>query len=174
MPLADETVQINGYGAARQLTLFEDGAPVLQVLQVLTSDTTATGAARATADGGAAGMSKRLTTTRRVAELLPALDAAFPTDLLPVVRSFLAAAAGADDDLLVLRRLPVDMTGGVVESMLVDDSPAGRAFITQETITAVTDDSVPRLRPDQRAGRAPRCARRRAGPDRLTPTHWRL
>src|SRR5665648_232485 len=42
VPLADETVQINGYGAARQLTLFEDGAPVLQVL---TSDTTATGAA---------------------------------------------------------------------------------------------------------------------------------
>ena len=41
VPLADETVQINGYGAARQLTLFEDGAPVLQVL---TSDTTATGA----------------------------------------------------------------------------------------------------------------------------------
>jgi hypothetical protein len=40
--LADETVQIKGYGAARQLTLFEHGAPVLQVL---TSDTTATGAA---------------------------------------------------------------------------------------------------------------------------------
>jgi len=40
--LADESVQINGYGQARQLTLFEDGAPVLQVL---TSDTTATGAA---------------------------------------------------------------------------------------------------------------------------------
>jgi len=40
--LADETVQINGYGAARQLTLFEHGTPVLQVL---TSDTTATGAA---------------------------------------------------------------------------------------------------------------------------------
>jgi hypothetical protein len=39
VPLADETVQINGYGAARQLTLFEDGAPVLHVL---TSDTTAT------------------------------------------------------------------------------------------------------------------------------------
>jgi hypothetical protein len=37
--LADESVQINGYGAARQLTLFD--APVLQVL---TSDTTATGA----------------------------------------------------------------------------------------------------------------------------------
>ena len=32
VPLADETVQINGYGAARQLTLFEDGAPVLHVL----------------------------------------------------------------------------------------------------------------------------------------------
>src|SRR5664279_4254543 len=41
VPLADETVQIKGYGAARQLTLFEDGAPVLPVL---TSDTTATGA----------------------------------------------------------------------------------------------------------------------------------
>jgi len=40
--LADEMVQINGYGAARQLTLFEHGAAVLQVL---TSDTTATGAA---------------------------------------------------------------------------------------------------------------------------------
>ncbi|MGH3371528.1 MAG: putative transposase [Nocardioidaceae bacterium] len=40
--LADESVQINGYGTARQLTLFEAGAPVLQVL---TSDTNATGAA---------------------------------------------------------------------------------------------------------------------------------
>jgi transposase len=40
--LADETVQIKGYGSARQLTLFEDNAAVLQVL---TSDTTATGAA---------------------------------------------------------------------------------------------------------------------------------
>jgi transposase len=42
MMLADETVTINGYGPARQLTLFEAGAPVLQVL---TSETTATGAA---------------------------------------------------------------------------------------------------------------------------------
>lgn len=40
--LADEMVEINNYGAARQLTLFEAGAPVLQVL---TSDLTATGAA---------------------------------------------------------------------------------------------------------------------------------
>jgi len=40
--LADESVQIKGYGAARQLTLFEHDTPVLQVL---TSDTTATGAA---------------------------------------------------------------------------------------------------------------------------------
>jgi len=40
--LADETVQINGYGPARQLTLFEHDKPVLQVL---TSDTVATGAA---------------------------------------------------------------------------------------------------------------------------------
>ena len=39
--LADETVQINGYGQARQLTLFEHDQPVLQVL---TSDTRATGA----------------------------------------------------------------------------------------------------------------------------------
>src|ERR1035437_7672390 len=38
--LADETVQIKGYGPARQLTLFENDPPVLQVL---TSDTTATG-----------------------------------------------------------------------------------------------------------------------------------
>jgi hypothetical protein len=37
--LADEMVQIKGYGPARQLTLYENDAPVLQVL---TSDTTAT------------------------------------------------------------------------------------------------------------------------------------
>ena len=30
--LADVSVQIEGYGLARQLTLFEDDAPVLQVL----------------------------------------------------------------------------------------------------------------------------------------------
>ena len=39
--LADEIVELTGYGAVRQLTLFEDGAPVLQVL---TSDLSATGA----------------------------------------------------------------------------------------------------------------------------------
>src|SRR5664280_1147804 len=101
-------------------------------------------------DGWGARMSQRLTTARRVAELLPALDAAFPTDLLPVVRGFLATTTGAttvdilmaDYDLLVLRRLQVDMTGGVIETMPVDDSPAGRAFITQDSITEVTDDAV--------------------------------
>ncbi|HET9258106.1 MAG TPA: hypothetical protein VFO16_23320 [Pseudonocardiaceae bacterium] len=40
--LADEIVEIPGYGRARQLTLFEHGAPVLRVL---TSDTTAPAAA---------------------------------------------------------------------------------------------------------------------------------
>jgi len=40
--LADEMVQIKSYGTARQLACFEQGEPVLQVL---TSDTTATGAA---------------------------------------------------------------------------------------------------------------------------------
>ena len=39
--LADETVQLKGYGQARQLTLYEAGAPVLQVL---TSEQAATGA----------------------------------------------------------------------------------------------------------------------------------
>ncbi|MGB8381017.1 MAG: putative transposase [Dermatophilaceae bacterium] len=39
--LADETIHLKGYGQARQLTLFEDDQPVLQVL---TSDTHATGA----------------------------------------------------------------------------------------------------------------------------------
>lgn len=41
MVLADETVQLKGYGPARQLTLFEQNTPVLQVL---TSEITATGA----------------------------------------------------------------------------------------------------------------------------------
>jgi hypothetical protein len=40
--LADETAGIKDYGQCRQITLFEDGAPVLQVL---TSDTTAPAAA---------------------------------------------------------------------------------------------------------------------------------
>ncbi|MDQ3274099.1 MAG: transposase [Actinomycetota bacterium] len=40
--LADETVQITGYGSARQLTLFENDQPVMQIL---TSDTTAPAAA---------------------------------------------------------------------------------------------------------------------------------
>lgn len=40
MLLADETVHLNGYGPARQLTLYEADTPVLQVL---TSDTTTTG-----------------------------------------------------------------------------------------------------------------------------------
>jgi hypothetical protein len=40
--LADETVEINGYGPARQLTLFEHDTPVLQIL---TSDLTAPAAA---------------------------------------------------------------------------------------------------------------------------------
>ncbi len=39
--LADESVQLTGYGAARQLTLYEHDLPVLQVL---TSETAATGA----------------------------------------------------------------------------------------------------------------------------------
>jgi hypothetical protein len=64
-------------------------------------------------------MSRCLTPARRVAELLPALDAAFPTDLLPVVRGFLAATAGAttvdilmaDFDRLVLRRLTTGSAG---------------------------------------------------------------
>src|SRR5664280_2552690 len=80
----------------------------------------------------------------------PALDAAFRPTCSPVVRGFVAATAGAptvdilmaDYDLLVLRRLPVDMTGGVIEAMPVDDSPAGRAFIAENSITEVTDDPV--------------------------------
>ena len=39
--LADEIVALNGYGSVRQLTLFENNTPILQVL---TSDLTATGA----------------------------------------------------------------------------------------------------------------------------------
>jgi len=42
LDLADETVTLKDYGEARQITLFEDGAPVLQVL---TSDTAAPAAA---------------------------------------------------------------------------------------------------------------------------------
>ena len=85
-----------------------------------------------------------------MAELLPALDAAFPTDLLSVVRGFLAATAGAttvdilmaDYDLLVLRPAPGGHDRRGYRGAAVDDSPAGRAFINQDTITEATDDAV--------------------------------
>jgi serine phosphatase RsbU (regulator of sigma subunit) len=41
-----------------------------------------------------------------------------------------------------LRRLPPDMTAGIVESLSVDDSAAGRAFINQDPITVVEDAEV--------------------------------
>ena len=55
------SVELNGYGQARQLTLFEHGAPVLQVL---TCDTTATGASICCAGCGPAGGSRTCSSTR--------------------------------------------------------------------------------------------------------------
>ena len=74
-----------------------------------------------------------------VGTLLPALNAAFPHSVLPVLSDFLGEHVGASDvqvlladyDLRTLRRL----TGGAMAaSVPVEDSGAGRAFVAQGVI----------------------------------------
>lgn len=84
-----------------------------------------------------------------VGQLLPALDSAFPGSLLPVVEDFLVTHAGArsvevllaDYDLLLLRRLPGSFAPPG-ETMPVDGSDAGRAFITQANVVVPVDGGV--------------------------------
>ena len=84
--------------------------------------------------------------TALVGQLLPALDAAFPTDLLDVLAHFLQDHAAAEDvDLLLvdyeldlLVRVRRDEPSTSSQELPVDSSDAGRAYSTQATI-AVAD-----------------------------------
>lgn len=83
-------------------------------------------------------------------ELLPALDDAFPTLLLPVLNEFLGKHAGAqqvgllliDYDLEILQRL--DPAGGdePVESLPLEHAPEGRAFTAQSVVTVPSDSTT--------------------------------
>jgi serine phosphatase RsbU (regulator of sigma subunit) len=80
--------------------------------------------------------------TELVGRLLPALDEAFPTDLVEVLARFLRDHAGAESvDLLLadyemeqLVRVRRDEPAASAQSMAVSATPAGRAFSTQSVV----------------------------------------
>jgi len=80
--------------------------------------------------------------TELVGRLLPALDEAFPTDLVEVLARFLRDHAGAESvDLLLadyemeqLVRVRGDEPAASEQAMAVSGTPAGRAFSTQSVV----------------------------------------
>ena len=80
--------------------------------------------------------------TDLVGTLLPALDGAFPTDLVRVLSTFLRQHADAEEvdllladyDLEILVRVRVDEPEASTRSMPVSGTDAGRAFSTQATV----------------------------------------
>lgn len=87
--------------------------------------------------------------TRDVGSLLPALDAAFPTSIVAVLTQFLTDRIGArsaqvflaDYDLLRLT-LWRDDGATAPESLPLDGSVPGRAFVSQTTTVATVDEDV--------------------------------
>jgi len=85
-----------------------------------------------------------------VGRLVAALDAAFPTNLVPVLRGFLQEHGGArsvtvyvaDYDLLRLRALPDGDPADAADSFPVDESQPGRAFRAQTPTLQDRGDSV--------------------------------
>jgi stage II sporulation SpoE-like protein len=88
--------------------------------------------------------------TDQVGTLLPALDGAFPTDLVDVLASFLREHASADEvdllladyDLEILVRIRRDEPAASTQTMPVSGSEAGRAFTTQATVVQPSEGSV--------------------------------
>ena len=84
--------------------------------------------------------------TDLVGRLLPALDAAFPTDLVGVLAGFLAEHAGADSvellladyDLEQLVRVRWDEPAASAHSVPVVGTPAGEAYTTQQVVAVPT------------------------------------
>jgi serine phosphatase RsbU (regulator of sigma subunit) len=80
--------------------------------------------------------------TDLVGRLLPALDAAFPTDLVPVLAGFLAEHAGAESVQLMLAdyeleqlvRVRWDEPAASEQAVPVAGTPAGQAYTTQQVI----------------------------------------
>jgi hypothetical protein len=88
--------------------------------------------------------------TDLVGTLLPALDGAFPTDLVDVLASFLRRHAAADEvdllladyDLEILVRIRRDEPAASTQTMPVSGSEAGRAFTAQATVVQPFEGSV--------------------------------
>ena len=84
-----------------------------------------------------------------VGRLLPALDAAFPTDLVGVLAGFLAEHAQAESvDLLLadyeleqLVRVRPDEPSASAQAMPVPGTPAGQAYTTQQVVVVPQDGS---------------------------------
>ncbi len=80
--------------------------------------------------------------TDQVGTLLPALDGAFPTDLVDVLTSFLREHAAADEvdlfladyDLEILVRIRRDEPAESTQALPVNGTDAGRAFTTQAAV----------------------------------------
>ena len=88
--------------------------------------------------------------TEQVGTLLPALDGAFPTDLVDVLTSFLHEHAGADEvdllladyDLEILVRIRRDEPAASTQTTPVSGSAAGRAFTSQATVVRPAGGTV--------------------------------
>lgn len=88
--------------------------------------------------------------TDLVGTLLPALDEAFPTDLVEVLASFLRRHTGAEEvdllladyDLEILVRIRRDEPAASTQTTPVSGSDAGRAFSTQATVVETAAGSV--------------------------------
>jgi serine phosphatase RsbU (regulator of sigma subunit) len=88
--------------------------------------------------------------TALVGQLLPTLDAAFPTDLVDVLADFLHEHGGATDVELLLADYDLDLLVCVrrdepamsVRELPVEGSDAGRAYTTQTAVTVPGDDGT--------------------------------
>ena len=88
--------------------------------------------------------------TELVGTLLPALDAAFPTDLVDVLASFLQEHAGAEEvdllladyDLELLVRIRRDEPAASTQAIAVSDSQAGNAYTAQAAVIEASAGSL--------------------------------
>jgi len=93
-----------------------------------------------------------LSLQERVGDLLPLLDAAFPSHLVDVLDDFLAGAVAAEEvellladyDLGELRSLSSQGDDPLVSGRRsrIDDSDAGQAYLTQVMVTVPEDDKL--------------------------------
>jgi serine phosphatase RsbU (regulator of sigma subunit) len=100
-------------------------------------------------------MAADLPLTALVGELMPALDQAFPTDLVDVLAGFLEEHAGATRVELLLADYDLDLLVCVhrdepalsVRKVPVEGSEAGRAYLSQQPVLVAEDDGTTVLVP---------------------------